>query len=223
MALFTVVLQSIVPIRRGMPWRVASRRGPSRARRMMRSHRPIRMGSLALAAFALVAAAAAQSKPEAYIANASLKTAGGAALTAPVTITIAGWTSDAERSRLSEVLKSGGDPALLQQLAGMKTLGTITVGAQQFDAKYAYALASSEGRIITVVTGRPIFFVGAGAPDAKPKGHHDFGVVTIEVNDKGVGKGTLTPAANLRVSESGALIVEDYSVELVTLPDVKKK
>jgi len=84
-------------------------------------------------------------------------------------------------------------------------------------------MTSSEGRIITVVTTSPIFFVGAGAPAAKPTTGHRFGVVTIEVNDTGSGKGTLTPAASVKMSDSDAIVVEDYSAELVTLPDVRKK
>jgi hypothetical protein len=104
----------------------------------------------------------------------------------------------------------------------MKPLGTITVGATKFDAKYAYAMPSSRGRLITVVTASPMFFVGAGMPDAKPKTGYDFGVLTIEVGDSG-GNGTLTPAASLKLSDSGALIVQDYSAELMTLADVKKK
>ena len=182
--------------------------------------------SLTVGAFVLVSAVvsmSAQSRTETYTATASVKTAGGASLTAPVAIDVTGWTSDADRKQLAGVLKSGGDAALQKQLAGMKTLGTITVGKTAFDAKYAYAMTSSEGRIITVVTTTPMFFVGAGAPGAKPKDDHQFGVVTIEVNDAGTGRGTLTPAASVKMSDSDAIVVEDYSVELVTLPDVRKK
>jgi hypothetical protein len=182
------------------------------------------IGALALAsAMALIAQVSAQSGAEAYTATASMKTAGGASLTAPVAIDVVAWTSDADRKRLAGVLKSGGDAALQKQLADMKTLGTVTVGKTKFDAKYAYAMTSSEGRIITVVTTTPIFFVGAGAPAAKPTTGHPFGVVTIEVNDAGSGKGTLTPAASVKMSDKDAIVVEDYSAELVTLPDVRKK
>ena len=171
----------------------------------------------------LVAELSTQSRPETYTASASVKTAGGASLSAPVTVDVTSWTSDAERTRLAGVLRSGGHTALQKQLAAMKTLGTITLGKTPYDAKYAYAMTSSEGRIITVVTATPMFFIGAGAPGAKPTGGHDFGVLTIEVNDAGRGKGTLTPAASVKTSDSGAIVVQDYSVELVTLPDVRKK
>ena len=185
---------------------------------------PLTVAALVLAsATALVAPLSAQSSAETYTATASVKTAGGASLTAPVAIDVAEWTTDADRKRLAGVLKSGGDEALQKQLAAMKTLGKITVGKTQFDAKYAYAMTSSEGRIITVVTTTPMFFVGAGAPSAKPTTGHRLGVVTIEVNDAGSGRGTLTPAATVKMTDSDAIVVEDYSVELVTLPDVRKK
>jgi hypothetical protein len=190
----------------------------------MTGRTPLTVGALTFAqAMVVVAALSAQSRPETYTATASVKTAGGASLSAPVTINVTGWTSDADRKRLVDVLKSGGDAALQQQLAGMKTLGRITLGKTPFDAKYAYAMDSSEGRIITVVTTTPMFFLGAGAPDAKPTAGHGFGVVTIEVTDAGSGRGTLTPAASLKISDSDAFVVQDYSAELVTLPDVRKK
>jgi hypothetical protein len=182
------------------------------------------VGALSLAtAIVLVTALSAQSRPETYTATASVKTAGGASVSAPVTIDVTSWTSDADRKQLAGLLKSGGDAALQKRLASMKTLGTITLGKTPFDAKYAYAMTSSEGRIITLVTTRPMFFIGGGAPDAKPRGAHDFGVVTIEVNDAGAGRGTLTPAASLKMSDADAIVVQDYSAELVTLPNVRKK
>jgi hypothetical protein len=192
-------------------------------RNVMAIRTTLAMGALALASALVPVQISAQSRAEAYTATASMKTAGGASMTAPVAIDVVAWTSDADRKRLAGALKSGGDAALQKQLADMKTLGTVTVGKTKFDAKYAYAMTSSEGRIITVVTTSPIFFVGAGAPSAKPTTGHRFGVVTIEVNDAGSGKGTLTPAASVKMSDSDAIVVEDYSAELVMLPDVRKK
>jgi hypothetical protein len=190
----------------------------------MAGRTPLTVGAVSFAtAMLLVAALAAQSRPETYTATASVKTAGGASVSAPVTIDVTSWTSEADRQRLAGLLKSGGDAAVQKQLASMKTLGTVTLGNTPFDAKYAYAMTSAEGRIITLVTSTPMYFIGAGAPDAKPRGGHDFGVVTIEVNDAGSGRGTLTPAASLKMSDADALVVQDYSAELVTLPNVRKK
>lgn len=190
----------------------------------MAGRTPLHVSAFSLATtIVIVAALSAQSRPETYTATAHVKTAGGASVSAPVTIDVAGWTSDADRKQLAGLLKSGGDAALQKRLSSMKSLGTITLGKTPFDAKYAYAMTSSEGRIITLVTTTPMFFLGAGAPDAKPRNGHEFGVVTIEVNDAGTGRGTLTPAASLKMSDADAIVVQDYSVELVTLPDVRKQ
>ena len=166
---------------------------------------------------------AVRAQSEAYVATGVLKTAGGATLTVPVTIAVSAWTTEGERDRLTALLKSGGGTALRPTLESTKTVGRIGLGAGIFEAKYAFALPSSKGRIITLVVPKPMFYVGAGAPAAaKPKAGHEFGVLTIEVDEKGRGTGTVTPAASLRLSDTGALVVEDFSSELLTLPDVKR-
>src|SRR4030095_3861433 len=91
-------------------WR--TRRGASHAREEAMPHaipggwsRPFAVVALVLAAG--VASAQAQGAPEVYNANASLKTAGGAAMSAPVVISISRWTTDAERAKARETLKTG--------------------------------------------------------------------------------------------------------------------
>ena len=42
-------------------------------------------------------------------------------------------------------------------------------------------------------------FLGAGLPEAKPKEGFDFGIVDLVVDDKGVGVGTMSPAAKVTV------------------------
>jgi hypothetical protein len=133
--------------------------------------RTLTVGALALAfAMVLVVQISAQSRAETYTATASVKTAGGASLTAPVAIDVAEWTTDAERKRLAEVLKAGGDAALLKQLASMKTLGKVTVGKTEFDAKYAYAMASSEGPHHHLVT-TDTHVLCRGGRAGRPKPH----------------------------------------------------
>ena len=67
----------------------------------------------ALVLVSTVISMSAQSRAETYTATASVKTAGGASLTAPVAIDVTGWTSDADRKRLAGVLKSEVDYAAL--------------------------------------------------------------------------------------------------------------
>jgi hypothetical protein len=73
-----------------------------------------------------------------------------------------------------------------------------------------------------MVTDRPVLFVGAGAPGAKPKAGYDFAVIDLEVDAKGAGSGTISPAAKVTVKD-GAFVVEDYSGEVVRLTNVSHK
>ena len=77
------------------------------------------------------------------------------------------------------------------------------------------------GRLLTILTDRPLLFVGASAPGAKPKEGYDFAVIDIEVDAQGNGSGTIAPAARLRLNQS-AFVVEDYGAEVVRLTAVKK-
>jgi hypothetical protein len=81
--------------------------------------------------------------------------------------------------------------------------------------------ATGKGRLLTIVTDKPILFLGAGLPDAKPREGYDFAVIDIEVDAKGAGSGMLAPAAKVTLNE-GAFVVQDYGAEAVQLTGVRK-
>jgi hypothetical protein len=169
--------------------------------------------------------ARAQSAPETFVATASVKTAAGASITAPVVISIARWTSDQERTQAIAAFKSGGSAALKKALDGMPETGTIQIGDRKTPLRYARALATGGGRLVTVVASQPILYLGAGAPESKPKAGYDLALATFEID--GAGKGTagdLAPAAKLKVGgNNDAIVIEDYGVEAVRLSDIAKK
>jgi hypothetical protein len=171
-----------------------------------------------LAAFSTVAA----QKTETISADASVKSAGGVKATAPVVVTIRRYSSDAEREALVTALKQGGTAAR-QLLNKREELGTVQVGARQTSIRYAYARTTGSGRLITVVTGEPIAFIGAGLPDAKPKAGYDFGLLLLDTAASGPGRGELVPATKIRVNADGAIVTEDYSGEVVTLSNVTRR
>ena len=111
----------------------------------------------ALAALALTVAAApatGQDKPETYNATASLKTAAGATMTAPVVITIDRWTNDADREKAVAALKAGGTTGLQKQLAGTPAVGTLQVGEVKAPLHFARSLPVGGGKVVTVVTSK---------------------------------------------------------------------
>jgi hypothetical protein len=190
------------------------------------SSRGWRLGA-ALAALTLGTAAApvlAQDKPETYNATASLKTAAGATLTAPVVITIDRWTNDGEREKAVSALKTSGTSGLQKHLAGTPAVGTLQVGEVKAPLHFARSLPVGSGKVVTVVTSKPVFYVGAGAPDAKAKAGYDVAVVLFQVDEAGKGDvGDFAPAAKVKIDDRGAFVTEDYGAEAVRLAGITKK
>jgi len=180
--------------------------------------------ALALAVSAPLALA--QGAPEVYNATASLKTAAGVSITAPVVISISGWTTDGDREKAVGALKAGGTAALRKQLAAVPDVGFLQVGQVKTPLRFARTLPVGDGKLVTLATAQPVFHIGGGAPDAKPteKAGYDVAVVIFQVDAGGKGEvGDFSPAAKVKFDERGALIVEDYAAEAVRLTGITKK
>jgi hypothetical protein len=185
--------------------------------------RPTAMGSiLSWAVVAAVAANAhAQTGRETFNATATVKTAGAASATAPVTITVDRKMPQSEADRLIAAFKSGGAAALRKALEGVAPTGSVKVGAgEPTPARLTVERTTDKGRLLTIVTDKPILFLGAGKAEAKPKAGYDFAIVDLEVDGKGSGSGTFAPAAKVTV-KGNTFVVEDYAAELVRLTDVR--
>jgi hypothetical protein len=168
------------------------------------------------------APARGQAAVETFTATAAVKTASGGAASAPVTITIDRKMSPREADSLVAAFTAGGAAALRKALEGVPPTGSIRLGAgSATPTRVTIERATGPGRLLTIVTDKPLLFLGAGLPGAQPKAGYDFGVVDIEVDAAGNGSGTLAPAAMLKVN-NGALVVTDYGTEGVRLTAVKK-
>lgn len=171
-----------------------------------------------------VSRAQAQSAPETFTATASAKTAGGVSVSAPVVITITRWTTDAERTTAVNALKSGGNAAAKKVLDAMPDAGTIQIGERKTPLKFARALPTGSGRVVTVVTSQPILYLGAGVPESKVKAGFDLAYAMFVVDAAGKGSaGDLAPAATLKIDANDALVVQDYGAEAVRLTGISKR
>ena len=184
---------------------------------------PSALATLVLAATAPLALA--QGAPEVYNATASLKTAAGVSITAPVIISISGWTTDGDRQKAISALKAGGTTALRKQLATVPDVGFLQVGQVKTPLRFARTLPVGDGKLVTLATAQPVFHIGGGAPDAKPadKAGYDVAVVIFQVDAAGKGDvGDFAPAAKVKFDEKGAFVVEDYGAEAVRLTGIAK-
>jgi hypothetical protein len=172
----------------------------------------VRVSMLMVVAFAGILRGA-----ETFSAVASVKTAGGTTATTPVSITVDRVTPDKEAETLVAAFKASGADGLRKALKGVPTTGSITLGGgAPTPTKMTIERRTDKGRLLTIVTDTPLFFLGAGQPTAKPKAGYDFAVLDLEIESTGTGSGTLAPAARITVRQ-GAFVVEDYGVEAVHL------
>jgi hypothetical protein len=164
--------------------------------------------------------------PEQFSINANAAGDGGA-LASQFVIAVDRYNTDAERDALATVLKQGGYPAFLPALRKSPVVGHITVGKEQFDIRYAYAKASAttatkDGRTIVVVTDKPLFFVGGGRADAKPRAGYEVAVAQFDVDDIGLGSGTMAMAARVKPGGPAGVQIDDYADKPVKLTTVRR-
>jgi len=178
---------------------------------------PSIIGLIALSTLAVAAAG------ETFTATAQVKSAGGVTASAPVTVSIDRLSTDADRDSLIAAVKKGGTDSARALLLPRPPIGTVKVGANSTAIKYAYARPGAGGRVITIVTGSPIAYVGASVPGAPAKSGFYLGLLVLDVPASGPGHGELSGAAKVTVNDQGAIVTQDYSGEVVQLQNVTGK
>ena len=178
---------------------------------------------------ALAALAPAQQKlgearrltaPETFTANANIVGPAGAA-SAIITIKVDRYSADADRTAIEAALKEG-YPAFLAALRKAPVVGTLTMGGQTFDIRFAREQQLQNGRTIVLVTDKPAFFVGAGAIAPKPREGYDVALLKFRMDDSGIGyDGSMAAAANVKAGASG-VEVGDYAEKPIELRTVTR-
>jgi hypothetical protein len=160
---------------------------------------------------------------ETITATARMKTAGGVTATAPLSVTLDRLSTAAEREQVVTALKSGGSVRIRALLDTWKPIGSVRVGSTMTAVKYAFAQPIGGGRLLTVITGSPIAFVGAALPAAPSRAGFDLGLVLLDIPASGAGHGELAPATKIALNADGAVVTDDYGTATIVLTDVNGK
>ena len=160
--------------------------------------------------------------PETFSANAHAVKSGSGAAATTLRIHIERYTRDDERERVLQELKSGGSAALSAALHKAPAVGYLEVGDKKWTIRFARQQTVPKGRRIVAVIDEPIFFLGGGQVKAKPREGYDVAVVQFEVDDVGLGTGTVAAAAKVKAGGPGGVEVEDYAEEPIKLITVRK-
>jgi hypothetical protein len=159
--------------------------------------------------------------PETFTANLNVASSTGGAAAGTLRIHIQRYTPDADRTRVEEALKTGGYPAFLDALRKAPQVGTVSVGEREWAIRWARTRPTGEfTRTIVVVTDQPIFFVGGGRVDAKPREGYNVALLQMDVDSVGMGKGSMAAAARVKPGGPTGVQVDDYAdapIKLVTI------
>jgi hypothetical protein len=176
---------------------------------------PTTRSVLTLAIVVLPLVAAAQTYPRMLVASAEVSGSAGAS-TATVTIHIERLMHDIDFKTVADALKYGGYSNFLPALRKLPSIGYVEAGGRQTALKYARERSDGKPRLV-LGTDRPIYFVGGGAPDAKPKAGYEVAVIELEIDAQGNGQGTMAAAARVKPAPDGGVIVDDYAVAPIRL------
>jgi hypothetical protein len=150
---------------------------------------------------------------------------GSGTVTVPVTIRIERYTREHSRVTMTNALKHGGYPNFVRALRAAPIAGTLTMTGRTFSIRWAHQEPREGGRTITLVTDKPIFFIGSGHEDAKSTAGYEVAVVKLELDASGGGDGIMAAAARVKPGGEGAVRIDDYAetpVKLTVAPAARK-
>jgi hypothetical protein len=177
--------------------------------------------SASVSAIAMVAALAAPqtTPPQAFdiVATASANSAAKGGITVPMTVQLERLTPEHERTTILDGLKYNGYPGFLTALRNAPQVGTLEVAGETFVIRWAREVPSGSGRTISIVTDQPVFFVGGGRKDAKPKAGYEVAVMQLVIDAGGKGEGTLAAAARVKPGGETGIRIDNYAEKPVKL------
>jgi hypothetical protein len=177
----------------------------------------------AMAWLALVPAEQKQAPPpppsETFDLTATASAGPGAVgtLTVPMVVHIERYTPAHARTTMTDALKHSGYSGFLNALREAPVAGSLTIGDQNWTIRWARQLPSGDGRVVSIVTDKPVAFVGGGRTDAKPKAGYEVAVAQFTVDRSGHGTGTMAAAARVKPGGETGVRIDDYAEKPVTL------
>jgi hypothetical protein len=159
--------------------------------------------------------------PETFIANAQVgsQTAGSSAM---VTVQINRYTDERDVKTMQEALRLGGYPGLLPVLRKMPDVGFVEMAGRKVTVRWARQVAAEKGRSVSIVGDTPLFFVGGGNVDAKPRAGYELTVLLFDLDSVGLGSGTMAAAARIRPGGATGVQLDDYAEQPIKLATVRK-
>lgn len=190
---------------------------------MLRYHLPLLVAGFATLVTAEDSAQRSRSPtaPEAFTAQLQARTDAGA-LASNIRLQIDRYTPEQDRKVMTDALKHGGYAAFLAALRKAPVVGSLVLGDLKVALRWAREEKTPKGREILLVTDEPVYFVGGGRANPKPREGFELAIVRLTVDEIGLGSGSLVAAGRVKPDGTGGAVVEDYAAEPIKLTFVSR-
>jgi hypothetical protein len=177
------------------------------------------------AASALAQSAPKATAPETFSAKARFENSAGAAIESPIQVHIERYTPDFDRTAVENGLKFNGYPGFVTALRKAPDVGYVDLNGQKTLIRWARETPAGAGRIIVVVTEKPVYFIGGGLATSKSKSRagYEVALVQLQVDAKGTGTGTMAAAARVKAGGETGVQVDDYAEVPIKLSSVTRQ
>jgi len=161
--------------------------------------------------------------PETFVAKAETRSGATGVASAPVTIHVDRYTPEADLKMMQEALRTGGYPGFLTALRKAPVVGHVEVGDRKIPVRWSRQVPDGANRTISFVTDAPIFFVGGGNPNAKPKAGYELAVLQLKMDSSGIGEGTMAAAARVKPGGETGVVIDQYADQPIKLVSVRRE
>ena len=157
-------------------------------------------------------------------ATATAAPGGVGTVTVPIVVQVDRFTPAHARTDITDALKYQGYSGFVNALRQAPIAGSLTIGDQKWTIRWARQLpnANGSGRIISIVTDKPVAFIGAARTDAKPKAGYEVAVAQFTLDSSGHGTGTMAAAARVKPGGETGVRIDDYAEAPVKLTAVAR-
>jgi len=139
---------------------------------------------------------------------------------ADLILTIERFSTEEDSVKLQAVFDEQGSDGLIQAIREMSRGSATVVGGQTSRIHHVRVHEAQGGSSIIIVTESPLYFPGE-RPDMRSI--DALGIVQIDLNQQGMGRGMLAEVVAVEVREDGSLEIQTFNRANIQLEDVRRK
>ncbi len=139
---------------------------------------------------------------------------------AELTLTIEQFSTEEDSARLQAVFDEQGSDGLMQAIREMSRGSATVVGGRTSRIHHVRVREVQGGSSVIIVTAEPLYFPGE-RPDMRSI--DALGIVQIDLNQHGMGRGMLAEVVAVGVKKDGSLEIQTFNRANIQLEDVRRK